>query len=167
MAGKGLTFLETDNKNLLDNAIAMSKEQIHISMAPQVLSKVSATTGKEAHMCMKEIEAGLLREHEVPRELPQATIVEEAVGSRDGLLRTRTIIHPSLGVLSEADRVVKMLADAEIFLSIKLRLEANVITRDDPCMIFGEEVGSIHSLKRGDGQGIQSMSHDDLIAQAG
>ena len=34
-------------------------------------------------------------------------------------------------------------------------------------MVFGTAVDSIHSLKRGDGQGIQSISHDDLTAQAG
>ena len=167
MAGQGLTFLESDNKNLLDNAISMSREQIHISMAPQMLSKVSLTTGREAHMCMREIEANLSRGEEVPREPPQPTIAEEDVGSRDGLLRTRSIIHAPPGDLSEKDKVDNMLAEVEIYLSIKLRLEANVITQEDPCMVIGEAVDSIHSLKRGDGQGIQSISHDDLTAQAG
>ena len=86
---------------------------------------------------MKEIEAGLFRTQEAPFELPKARIVEEAVGSRDGLLRTRTIIHPPSCVSSEEEKVAFMLSEAEIFLSLKLRLESNVISQEDPCMIFG------------------------------
>ena len=137
VVAQGLTFLETGNSNLLDNAIAMRKERISLSIAPQLLSKFAKTFGREAHTCMKEIEAGLFRTQEAPFELPKARIVEEAVGSRDGLLRTRTIIHPPSCVSSEEEKVAFMLSEAEIFLSLKLRLESNVISQEDPCMIVG------------------------------
>ena len=55
VVAQGLTFLETDNRNLVVNAIAMGMEHISLSMAPQLLSKVTQTTGRLARKKSKQV----------------------------------------------------------------------------------------------------------------
>jgi hypothetical protein len=55
VVAQGLTFLETDNRNLVVNAIAMGMEHISLSMAPQLLSKVTQTTGRLARKKLKQV----------------------------------------------------------------------------------------------------------------
>ena len=85
--------------------------------------------------------------------------MEDAAGSSDGLVRTRTIIVTPPKEVSAEVRADFMMNTAEIYLSLKMRLDAKTLTAEEPCMIFGLVENSVHSLKRGDGTGIQSIDN--------
>ena len=147
VGGQGLTFKDTGNSRLLLNAISMSRETITQTVDPQLLYRASQVTGREAHACMRRTERSIVREKVVPLDIQQTYTVEEAAGSSEGLERTRTIIvTPPKEALAEV-RADIMLNTAEIFLSLKMRLDARILTLEVPCMIFGPGEDSVHSLK--------------------
>ena len=124
---QGLTFKDTGNSRLLSNAISMSRETISQTVNHQLLNRASQVTGSEAHACMMRTERSIVREKVVPLDIQQTYTVEEAAGSSEGLVRTRTIIvTPPKEALAEVRSDI-MLNTAEIFLSLKMRLDARIL----------------------------------------
>ena len=81
---------------------------------------------------MRRIEKSAVREKEVPLDIQQTHTVEDAAGSADGLVRTRTIIVTPPKEVSADARADFMMNTAEIHLSLKMRLDASPSLRRNP-----------------------------------